>query len=205
MIHLNGIPLLAHSILFAQNNSNIVDEIYVSTDNHEIKEIALQFGAKVIERPIEISGDYEPTVSAMKHVLDSLNQIPRHVILLQATNPLRPTLLLKEAFEIYISGQYDSLFTVSRDFHKLGIITNSKFVPYNYEIGQRSQDIKPLYYENGQLYISKAELILENKIIGENHYPMITNHPYSKVDIDTLDDFEYADYILKLNKNESKY
>jgi N-acylneuraminate cytidylyltransferase len=63
-------------------------------------------------------------------------------------------------------------------------------------MGQQSQDLEPLYYENGLLYITKASLILESKILGENNYPFIVNHPFAKVDIDTKEDFEYAAYLL---------
>ena len=62
ILQLNGLPLLAHSIIYAQNNPSIIDSIYVSTDDPQIKEIALKFGAKVIDRPAELSGDLEPTV-----------------------------------------------------------------------------------------------------------------------------------------------
>ena len=94
---LGGIPLLAHSIKYAQQFS-FIDDIYVSTDNLEIKKVAVQFGAKVIDRPAEISGDFEPTVSALKHVLESLTYEVENVILLQPTNPLRPENLLEKAF-----------------------------------------------------------------------------------------------------------
>lgn len=47
---------------------------------------------------IEISGDFEPTVSALKHVLESLTYEVENVILLQPTNPLRPENLLEKAF-----------------------------------------------------------------------------------------------------------
>jgi len=51
-------------------------------------------------------------------------------------------------------------------------------------------------HENGLLYISKARLILENSIIGEDNFPFIVDHPYAKVDIDTLEDFNYAEHLL---------
>lgn len=95
------IPLLAHSILYAQANNDIVDEIYVSTDDEEIKRVAIQFGAKIVNRPQSLSGDLEPTISALKNVLEQIDDKVENVILLQATNPLRPVNLLKEAFEIY--------------------------------------------------------------------------------------------------------
>lgn len=195
-------PLIAHSILFAQKNNTIIDDIYVSTNDVEIKKVALKFGAKVIDRPEAISGDLEPTVSALKNVLENITDKVSNVILLQPTNPLRPSNLIVEAFQDYQLGNYDSLFTVSQNFHKFGKIINNKFIPFNYTIGQRSQDLEPLFYENGLLYICKAKLILENKIISENAYAKIVNHIFANVDIDTQEDFEYAEYLITKTKNE---
>ena len=198
---LDGIPLLAHSILYAQENHQIIDEIFVSTDDEEIKQIALNFGAKVIDRPKSISGDLEPTVSAIKHVLQHINFQVENCILLQATNPLRPKSLLSDAYAIYKNNKHDSLFTVSRNHQKLGKMNNNKFVPFNYEIGQRSQDLEPLFYENGLLYISKSKLILEDKIISDSAYPYVVNHIFENVDIDTIEDFEYAEYLCSKFKS----
>ncbi|MES2544076.1 MAG: acylneuraminate cytidylyltransferase family protein [Bacteroidota bacterium] len=192
---LDGIPLIVHSILFAKKNNTIIDDIYVSTNDETIKEIAFEYGVKVIDRPSKLSGDFEPTVTSLKHVIENLDYPVENVILLQATNPLRPENLLQEAFRIYQEGNYDSLFTVSQNHQKLGKIINNKFLPFNYEIGQRSQDLDPLYFENGLLYISKAKLILEQKIFSEKAFPMIVNHPSSNVDIDTQEDFDYAEFI----------
>lgn len=197
-ILLGGIPLLAHSILYAQANSEIIDEIYVSTDDVAIKKIALQFGAKVIDRPLSISGDLEPTASAMKHVLESidLNDV-ENVILLQPTNPLRPENLLKEAFKTYQKENYDSLFTVTGNHQKFGKVADKKYIPFNYKIGQRSQDLEPLFNENGLLYITKTNLILNDIIISENAFPLEVNHIFANVDIDTKEDLEYAEYLFQ--------
>ena len=181
VLHLGNKPLLAHSIEFAKKHSFIA-AVYVSTDDTEIKNIALQYGAKVIDRPSTISGDLEPTVSALKHVLESINEEVENVILLQVTNPLRPKNLLEEAFSIFQNKKCDSLFTVSRDEHKLGKIQNYTFVPFNYKIGQRSQDLEPLYFENGLLYISKVDLILNDVIISKNAYPLEVNHIFANID-----------------------
>lgn len=194
---LGEIPLLAHSILYAQANSDIIDEIYVSTNDEQIKKIALQFGAKVIDRPESLSGDLEPTVTALKNVLEQLDDEVQNVIVLQPTNPIRPEKLLKEAFEIYIKKDCDSLFTVSRNHQKFGKIINQKFLPFNYKIGQRSQDLEPLFFENGLLYISKAKLILDNRIISENAFPLEIKNVFVNVDIDTQEDFDYAEYLFK--------
>ena len=192
---LGGIPLLAHSILYAKQH-DFINEVYVSTDDEAIKQVALQYDALIIDRPQQISGDLEPTVSALKHVLENIEGVVENVILLQATNPLRPQNLLKEAFTIFQEKQVDSLFTVSRSHHKLGKIVNNAFIPYNYEVGQRSQDLEPLYYENGLLYITKASVILNNEIITKDAFPLEVNHPFANVDIDTQEDFDYAEYLV---------
>jgi N-acylneuraminate cytidylyltransferase len=191
-----GLPLLVHSIQYAVANNAIIDAIYVSTDDATIKAIALAHGARVIDRPTSLSGDFEPTITALKHVLESIDDIVDNVILLQSTNPLRPQNLLKEAFGIYENGNHDSLFTVTRNHQKFGKINNSKFIPFNYSIGQRSQDLEPLFFENGLLYITKAALILEDIIISENAFPLEVNHIFANIDIDTKDDLDYAEYLF---------
>jgi N-acylneuraminate cytidylyltransferase len=193
---LDGIPLIAHSIIYALNNKTIIDAIFVSTDDDKIKEIAIKYGAKVIDRPNELSGDLEPTVSALKHCLESINDASiENVILLQPTNPLRPENLLREAYQVYNENCYDSLFTVTRNNQKFGKIKNNKFVPFNYEIGQRSQDLEPIYFENGLLYITNSKSIKKGEIISKNAFPFIINHIFAQVDIDTQEDFDYAEYL----------
>lgn len=194
---LGGIPLLVHSILYAQRNPSIIDEIYVTTDNAAIKKVARQYGARVIDRPDILSGDFEPTISCVQHVLNSIPDTVESVVLLQPTNPLRPEKLLQEAFERYHRNEVDSLFTVTRNHQKLGKISNNCFEPYNYTTGQRSQDLEPLYYENGLLYITKANLIREGKIVSENSVPYEVNHIFAAVDIDTQYDFEYAAFLYQ--------
>ncbi len=192
---LGSIPLLVHSINYAKANN--INKIIVTTDDSNIKEIALKNGVEVIDRPKELSGDLSSTVSALKHVLENIKGTFENVILLQPTNPLRPANLLTDAYQIFTEKSYDSLITVTKNRNKLGRIINTKFIPFNYKIGQRSQDLEPLYAENGLLYITKTHVILEDKIIGENNFPFVVNHPYAKVDIDTLEDLEYAEYLLK--------
>lgn len=197
---LGGVPLIAHSIIAAQQNSNIIDDVYVSTDNPQIKEIALAYGAKVIDRPAHLSGDLEPTITALKHVVDNIGFEVDAVFLLQPTNPLRPADLISDAYKNFIENKVDSLMTVTRNHQKFGKIVNNVFIPFNYTIGQRSQDLEPLYFENGLLYIIISELIKAEKITGANHFPMLVNHLFANVDIDTQEDFDYAEYLISKSK-----
>jgi len=80
ILTLGEIPLMAHSILYAKKH-NFIEEVYVSTDDAAIKKVALNYGAKVIDRPAALSGDFEPTASALKHALETLERDVENVIL----------------------------------------------------------------------------------------------------------------------------
>lgn len=197
ILPLAGLPLIAHSIQYALRHRDLVGEVIVSTDDDAIAAVAADFGARVIGRPAHLSGDHEPTVTALQHVLQSVPA--QRVVLLQPTNPLRPDGLLEDAIRMANQKNCD-VFTVSRSHHKLGTIQNDRFVPYNYTPGQRSQDLEPLFYENGLLYICSADAIARGAVITPQAFPLVTDHPFADVDIDTADDFSYAEYLINKNK-----
>jgi len=203
LLHLGGVPLIVHSIRYAKANKNLIDRIYVTTDDPQLRMIALTEEIEVIDRPLELSGDNSSTVSALKHVLENIDEEVENVILLQPTNPLRPENLLIEAFHKFKFGKYDSLMTVTRSYQKLGKIQKGRFFPLNYNMGQRTQDLEPLYFENGLLYITKASFIMDEKISGENNFSFIVDHAYADVDIDFRVDFNYAEFLLAgVKKND---
>ena len=198
---LNGFPLLEYSINYAKENSNIIDAIYVSTDDTEIESLAIKSQVNVIKRPAVLSSDIATTISVLQHAVQNIKEDYDLVVLLQPTNPLRPKELLKEACEIFEKENCDSLMTVSRNHQKFGKINRGKFTPFNYQMGQRSQDLEPLYFENGLLYITKVSAILNNEILTNNNYPFIINHPFGNVDIDAKEDLKYAEFIIKNYSN----
>lgn len=197
--------MIEYTLDYAIANSKIAERVIVSTDDKEIKDISLKSGVEVQDRPERLSGDFVTTAEVLKYVLKEVDDDYDNVILLQATNPLRPKDLLAKAYKTYIDGEYASLMTVTRNFQKFGKIVNDDYVPYNYEIGQRSQDLEPLYFENGLLYITKKSLIEKGQIMGVNNFPYIVNHPFAHVDIDTKEDLDWASFIANRNslKEES--
>jgi CMP-N-acetylneuraminic acid synthetase len=195
----SGIPLIAHSILYAKQSN--LGRIVVSSDDKQVEQICKDYNVEFQNRPAELASDFSPTVDTLKHVLQSVDNDFDNVILLQPTNPLRPKNLLREAYAAFNQNKSDSLMSVSRNHQKLGKIVNNQFVPFNYIMGQRSQDLEPLYYENGLLYITKASLILKDIVLGPNNLPYLVDHPYASVDIDTIDDLKYAEFILNQYPN----
>jgi len=114
-----GYPLLVHSILHAQNCKYIKKEnIYVSTDSVEYGEIAKEYGAKVIIRPKEISGDLSTDLEVFQHFLGEIEKKNERVdilIHLRPTYPNRRDDLLDECIKIYLRKRedgYESLRTV---------------------------------------------------------------------------------------------
>lgn len=200
---LDGEPLIAHSIKYALQFSDLIDDVYVSTDDENIQEIAVKYGAKVIDRPSVLASDTATSASVLQHALTQIEDDIKWIILLQPTNPLRPKGLLENAFEILKNGDCDSLMTVTENRQKFGKINNGKLIPFNYSFGQRSQDMEPLYFENGLLYVSAAELVRQGKIAGDKLFPLIVNHPFAQIDIDEPDDLLLAEFYLKKSEVRS--
>ena len=109
-----GKPLVAYTIEQAQQSRQI-ERVIISTDDTEIAEIARQLGAEVILRPAEISGDEATSESALRHVLDFLEEKedykPDLVVFLQATSPLRRPNDIQNAIELLQQSEADSLFS----------------------------------------------------------------------------------------------
>ena len=141
--------------------------------------------------------DQTPTTDVVKDVIERVDKTYDFVVLLQPTNPLRPKKMFKEALILLKEKKSDSLLTVSLNEHKLGKIKNSVFKAYNYEFGQRSQDLVPFYYENGLLYLCSYELAKNGKLMCKNPTAMLIEHPFASVDIDTELDWKWAELISK--------
>lgn len=195
---LNGKPLISYSIEYAQKNIPNAD-IIVSTDNVEISAISKQFGAIVQKRPSALSEDETPTIDVLQYVIKQVDNQYDFIVLLQPTNPLRPDNLFHNAWNALLDTNEESLFTVSLNHHKLGKINNGVFMPTSYNFGERSQDLSPLYYENGLIYISSTSLIKKGILMNESSVPMIVNHTYSSVDIDTELDWNWAEFLIQQN------
>src|SRR5436190_22717791 len=92
VLSIAGKPLVAHSILHARRAPGIT-RVVVSTDDPEIGAVSREYGAEVIPRPAELSGDKASSESALLQVLDYLKEKevyePDLVVFLQATSPSR--------------------------------------------------------------------------------------------------------------------
>jgi CMP-N-acetylneuraminic acid synthetase len=201
---LNGIPLIAYSILYAKQFDFFdIGDVWVNTDDEDIGKISAEYGSKVFIRSKELGGDTIESVKVLKEQVEymlSQGEIFDAVVLLQPTNPLRPKDLLQDAITIFERESRTSLATFSTLNKKFGKIREHFFIPDNYIVGQRSQDVPPDYFENGLLYITRNSELLCGRILGLDVYPMVLDHPFANVDIDEPLDVLYAEFLLNIFK-----
>ena len=193
-------PLIQYSIDFALNHFS-ADSIWVNSDDQHIIEFAKQKGVRTLLRPDDLATDYTSTVDVLKfqvRYFQEQNIDCDAIILLQPTNPFREDNLLKISIEKFKKSKRNSLATFTKSEKKLGIIENNFFKPTNYLPGQRSQDLEKSYFENGLLYIVKCDSILAGKIITDDVFPLVCDNFESSIDIDYIEDFMFAETLLKL-------
>jgi N-acylneuraminate cytidylyltransferase len=199
-IHLlNGIPLIAHSILFALKSFDKTN-IWVNTDDDEIALVAKNYGVNLTLRPLELGSDTASTADVLffQNAFFTDNNIPCDaMILLQATNPIRPQNLIHSAISEFETNNRNSLASFSSLNKKFGKINNSFYTPTNYKPGQRMQDIEPDYFENGLIYITNIASIQQKEIITSDVYPLLIDGEESLVDIDEPKDMQLAEFLLK--------
>jgi N-acylneuraminate cytidylyltransferase len=194
-----GKPLIAHSIEYALGFSKI-DAVYVSTDDVTIRKVALACKAITLDRPAHLASDESPTAATVQFHCEEWDRkglLPDWVVLLQPTNPIRPFGLLEHAFGILEQSHRSSLVTFSPLHRKFGLITDGHFMPENYALGQRMQDITPRYFENGLLYIVRGTEALKGDLFGKDPYPMILEGPETLIDIDEPQDLVFAETLCK--------
>lgn len=165
LLRLCGHPLLAWSI-WAAREAKHVTRVIVSTDDEDIAEVSRQYGADVVMRPAEISGDKASSEAALLHVLEQLEQQGCHpglLVFLQATSPIRRAWDVDGAVEQLLREQADSCFSACLE-HFTGRWrrdADGGVVPVNFQPGSRPmrQDYPFEYLENGSIYVMRPDVL----------------------------------------------
>lgn len=171
---LNGKPLIAYSIEAALNSKNI-DKVILSTDDEEISRIGKSYGAEIIKRPLEISGDETPTEHVIEHAINWLETHQNYksdiILLLQPTSPLRNNTDIDNSLRIFFEDDLDSLLSVTSFDGFIWKSNGKKVFPINYDFKNRPrrQDKENEFLENGAIYIFKTELFkkFKNRLFGK--------------------------------------
>lgn len=206
LIPLAGQPLLYYSIKFAQTLP--LEKVVVSSDDVRILAFAKKLKVDTILRPPDLAEDMTKTGEVLKHAIEHLESnghTTDALITLQPTNPFRSVSNLSNAIAHFKENDCMSLLSVALMHKKFGTCTNKSYTPQNYQFGERSQDMKRLYYETGQFYITSRQVALRGQVNEKNPTPWICDNWYDQVDIDTLEDLKIAEALAYLFKAESDF
>lgn len=205
-----GKPIIAYSIEAALQ-SGLFEEVMVSTDDLEIAEMAIKYGAKVpFYRSAETSNDFATTMAVILEVVSEyknhFNKIFDLVCCIYPTAPLIQVQHLKNGLDLLLSKNLDSVFPVVAFGYPVwrGVeITDegkTKMVWPEYQ-NSRSQDLKKVFHDAGQWYWMNMKKL--GKTAFTNNTASIILSEEEVQDIDNLTDWKLAEMKYKI-LNESK-
>ena len=204
LLKINRKPLIYWSIQAALN-SKYIDKVVLSTESKEIAKIGEKLGANVpFLRPKKFATDSSMTEDLIIFTLNKLNKKENYdiFILLQPTSPLRTSLSIDKSIEMLESktGIYSVIGMVENDLkiNWCKLINNSGFIE-NLVNTKLKNILKKNYKINGAIYTIYVKKFLKFKkfIVKNQSLPLIMNKRES-IDIDYIEDFEYAKYLMEI-------
>lgn len=196
----SGKPIIAYSIEAALN-AGIFQEVMVSTDDHEIAEVARQYGASVpFMRSNKTSDDFATTADVIREVLQSFQEVDKHfdhACCIYPTAPFVTANKLTSAFDRLKKTGADSVVPVTKFSFPIwrSFKMENGLVSYNWPefAPKRSQDLPPAYHDCGQFYFFKTSVFLETgKLITSKTFGLEV--PETEVqDIDNEEDWKIAE------------
>ncbi len=207
-------PLIAYTIETALLSS-LMDDVIVSTEDKNIADIARSFGAEVpFYRPLELATDTAGHLEVVAHALDFMEGVKGkkydYVVILQPTSPFRKVEDIDETIKKVIKHKADSAFSmyeIEPSYHPIKIkkMEGDKVLPCAFEeqIGLRRQDLPVAYKRSGAVYVTRRDLVVEEKkLFGDNLVGHVVPRDRS-IDIDTEIDWLVAEHMYQKLKNEN--
>ncbi len=207
-----GFPIIKYSIEAALS-SGCFEEIMVSTDDHEIAEVAVKYRASVpFYRSEKTSDDFAMTADVIYEVLDEYKKQGNEFDLVCCIYPTAPFITkekLKKGYDLLIETGADSAIPVVKYGYpiqrSLKIEDGYLKMIWPENINKRSQDLMPAYHDTGQFYWLNVRSFLEHKMLFAKRTVPI-EIPESEVqDIDNEEDWKIAEMkyniILEFDKN----
>lgn len=206
VLPLSGKPLICWTIEAALN-AEMEARIMVTSDDEEILNIARQYEPKGIiahKRPEELATDTASTVDVIidaVHAERELGHIPKTLILLQPTSPLRSANDVKSALKAYRNGGCkDTVVSVCEVDHPtawIGTVSEKlRFEGIDLS-GRQSQSYQKEYRLSGAVYVAHVDFLVNNRsLFTENLLASIMPRDRS-VDIDEDLDFMICESIIE--------
>lgn len=205
ILPLNGLPLIGYSIRAALD-SGVFDQVLVSTEDEEIKEVALNMGVQVDDRPEEMAGDKVTKVQVVKEFLQREVNRGKYqsVCALLPTCPFRTADHVREAF-MQFQANMDLPFLIGVTEYEFPIqlaltpIDEHK-MEITFEDGYnttRSQNIEKRYHPNGAMYMATVEAFLKKGTFFNEKMQTYKMGAVHSFDIDYPYQFEIAEILAK--------
>lgn len=202
----NGMPVISYAIRNAIE-SGLFKDVLVSTDSDIIKNLARDFGASAIsKRPQHLSDDFTTTSSVMQYEVKKYIESKTSVEFICCLYPVTPLLTInriQEGFEKIKEGIWDYVFsgqTVKSNperYFKLG--DNKTIEVPNLEfMNKRTQDLPKYFQDAGQFYWGTPKAWLNLTPIFSKKSSIVLLGTNEVVDIDTFDDWRYAELLSKI-------
>ncbi len=202
---LGGKPLIKHTIDSA-NNSKLLKDFYVSSEDDEIISIVKSYNVKIIIRPKELAEDSTPMVPVLQHAINFLEpKIGRIdiLVLLQPTAPFRLGKDIDGAIKLLQETEADSVITLVKvsDCHPARMYRLEENKVHSlwgdkYKFLMR-QEFPPIYLRNGAVYAFTRHTIMEQQAQEREDSRGLVMPPERSINIDEPIDFELAEIILK--------
>jgi len=197
-----GKPLFFFCIKAALS-SKIFDKIIIASDSQQYFKIIRKFfkSKKIIffNRSKKSSKDNAKTEIVINEIFNKFKKIPENICLAQATSPLVNKLDFKKSYKIFISKNYDSLFSCYKKKSFIWKFKKNNFYSLNYNYKKRPMKQKSefLYFENGAIFIFKKKNLkkYKNRLAGKIGVYIMPEE--RSIDIDEIDDFNKAQELLK--------
>ena len=165
-----GKPIIQYTIEAALS-SQLFDEVMVSTDDKEIADYALKFGAKVpFLRSPRNSDDHSTTADVLLEVLShygDLGVIFSYACCLYPTAPFITGDKLTSAYSLLTKRNADSVIPVARFSFPIWRSFNmdNNIINYNWpeNANTRSQDLPLAFHDCGQFYFFNVNSFLKHK------------------------------------------
>lgn len=207
----HGKPIIAYSIECALE-SNLFDEVMVSTDDMMIADIAMKYGASVpFMRSAKTSGDYSSTLDVLKEVEVMYKKEYKKsfdlICCIYATAPFIKSEHLKKGYKMIFDQGYSSVFPVVRFSYPIwrGLHINAsgktEMIWYEY-VNSRSQDLESVYHDAGQWYWYNPKLV-NDSLFTENSSSLILSDEEVQ-DIDTISDWRLAEMKYEVLQNSKE-
>jgi len=192
---IGGKPLCAW-VLEAATRAEGIDEVYVSTDSHRIKEVAssLGLGVGIIDRPARYATDEASTESVMLHFMEEVDFDVLFTV--QATSPLLQSWQLNEALARFEREEMDSMLSAVRTKR---FFWSDDATPINYDPlnRPRRQDFTGTLMENGAFYITRRKILEKYECRLGGRIGIYEMPGDTAVEIDDPNDWEIVSRLLE--------